>query len=262
MWQSMQGGWTTHHLQAVLESEKSTSSSEGFAYLRDATQIRYAILTSCDMMSVGDEFSRKPFAIAVTKGSPLKDQLSGAHVHSTACLVSVSLPEGAEHGVRATEVLTYALNMFPDTVTTFFSLTSPSPSHLPLSGDATDIRYQVLTNCDLQIVGEEFSRKPYAIAVQQGSPLKDQFNDALVPGGVFIVIFVGIGLACVTLAFEYWWYKHRKGPRVTDSAKVLAVREYPTNDVDKTNFNPEKSDFNTQYNTGEGFDIAPVANPW
>ncbi len=45
-------------------------------------------------------------------------------------------------------------------------------------GDATDIRYQVLTNCDLQMVGEEFSRKPYALAVQQGSPLKDQFNDA------------------------------------------------------------------------------------
>lgn len=45
-------------------------------------------------------------------------------------------------------------------------------------GDATDIRYQVMINCDLQIVGDEFSRKPYAIAVQQGSPLKDQFNNA------------------------------------------------------------------------------------
>ncbi|XP_063599999.1 ionotropic receptor 25a-like, partial [Penaeus indicus] len=144
-------------------------------------------------------------------------------------------------------------------------------------GDATDIRYLVLTNCDLQMVGEEFSRKPYAIAVQQGSPLKDQFNDAILKllnqrkletlkerwwnqnpekkkcekdddqsdgisieniGGVFIVIFVGIGLACVTLAFEYWWYKHRKGPRVTDSAKVLSVRE-----IEKT----EKSNFNTEY---------------
>ena len=52
--------------------------------------------------------------------------------------------------------------------------------HVILVGDATDIRYQVLTNCDLQIIGEEFSRKPYALAVQQGSPLKDQFNDALV----------------------------------------------------------------------------------
>jgi len=46
------------------------------------------------------------------------------------------------------------------------------------SGDATDIRYLVLTSCDLQMVGEEFSRKPYAIATQQGSPLKDQFNNA------------------------------------------------------------------------------------
>ena len=40
--------------------------------------------------------------------------------------------------------------------------------------------YQVMTNCDFQLVGEEFSRKPYALAVQQGSPLKDQLNDAYV----------------------------------------------------------------------------------
>lgn len=47
-----------------------------------------------------------------------------------------------------------------------------------LIGDATDIKYLTLTNCDLKMIGEEFSRKPYAIAVQQGSPLKDQFNNA------------------------------------------------------------------------------------
>lgn len=29
-------------------------------------------------------------------------------------------------------------------------------------------------------------------------------------GGVFIVIFVGIGMACITLVFEYWYYKYRK----------------------------------------------------
>lgn len=33
-------------------------------------------------------------------------------------------------------------------------------------------------------------------------------------GGVFIVIFVGIGLACVTLAFEFWYYKFRKTQKV------------------------------------------------
>lgn len=126
-------------------------------------------------------------------------------------------------------------------------------------GDATDIRYLVMTNCDLQVVGEEFSRKPYAIAVQQGSHLKDQFNNAILTllnkrqleklkekwwkndeiqakcekpedqsdgisiqniGGVFIVIFVGIGMACITLVFEYWWYKYRKNPRIIDVTEV------------------------------------------
>lgn len=150
-----------------------------------------------------------------------------------------------------------------------------------LTGDATDIRYQVMINCDLQMVGDEFSRKPYAIAVQQGSPLKDQFNNAILlllnkrkleklkemwwnmnpekkqcekqdnqsdgisihnigyysvlyfhfylrdcskidfcfsfQGGVFIVIFVGIGLACFMLAFEYWWYKYKKNPKVANT---------------------------------------------
>ncbi|XP_063241815.1 ionotropic receptor 25a [Bacillus rossius redtenbacheri] len=132
-------------------------------------------------------------------------------------------------------------------------------------GDATDIRYLVLTNCDLQMVGEEFSRKPYAIAVQQGSPLKDLFNNAILQllnkrkleklkeiwwnqnperkvdceksddqsdgisiqniGGVFIVIFVGIGMACITLAFEYWWYKYRKDPKVVDVSQPAMVRQ-------------------------------------
>lgn len=43
-------------------------------------------------------------------------------------------------------------------------------------------------------------------------------------GGVFIVIFVGIGMACVTLVFEYWWYKYRKNPNtIIDVAKAPAV---------------------------------------
>lgn len=45
-------------------------------------------------------------------------------------------------------------------------------------GDATDIKYLTMIHCDLMQIGEEFSRKPYAIGVQQGSPLKDQFNNA------------------------------------------------------------------------------------
>lgn len=39
-------------------------------------------------------------------------------------------------------------------------------------------------------------------------------------GGVFIVIFVGIGMACITLIFEYWWYKFRKQPKVIDVSEA------------------------------------------
>lgn len=38
-------------------------------------------------------------------------------------------------------------------------------------------------------------------------------------GGVFIVIFVGIGMACLTLIFEYYWYKYRKSTRSIDVAE-------------------------------------------
>lgn len=138
-------------------------------------------------------------------------------------------------------------------------------------GDATDVKYHVMTSCDLQSVGDEFSRKPYAIAVQQGSPLKDQFNNAILQllnkrkleklkeiwwnnnpesmkcekqddqsdgisiqniGGVFIVIFMGIGLACVTLGVEYWWYKWRKRPAVGDVTQVEPAK-LTRNNVDK-----------------------------
>lgn len=38
-------------------------------------------------------------------------------------------------------------------------------------------------------------------------------------GGVFIVIFVGIGMACLTLIFEYYWYKYRKSTKIIDVAE-------------------------------------------
>ena len=35
-------------------------------------------------------------------------------------------------------------------------------------------------------------------------------------GGVFLVIFIGIGLGLITLAFEYYWYRIRPGSRNKD----------------------------------------------
>ena len=167
-----------------------------------------------------------------------------------------------------------------------------------MKGDATDIRYQVLVNCDLQMVGEEFSRKPYAVAVQEGSPLRDLLNDAILRllnqrrletlkerwwtdnpekrecgdtndqsdgisiqnigpfflsyfsidqtlqnisilfsskkkiGGVFIVIFVGIFLACVTLAVEYCYFKVRRN---SEGDEVVSSPESRTNATNNRN---------------------------
>ncbi|KAK2171502.1 hypothetical protein NP493_1059g00000 [Ridgeia piscesae] len=117
-------------------------------------------------------------------------------------------------------------------------------------GDATQNKYATLTDCDLWEVGEEFSRKPYAFGVQNGSPLKNELSSVILQllneraledmktkwwnynrkdcpkvedesdgisikniGGVFLVIFIGIGLGLVTLAFEYYWYKWRPSVR-------------------------------------------------
>ncbi|CEF59620.1 Ionotropic receptor 25a [Strongyloides ratti] len=112
-------------------------------------------------------------------------------------------------------------------------------------GDAMDIQYAVLTNCDLQIIGNEFSRKPYALGIQSAHPMKDKLstsilrllhqrkleelkskwwdenpNKAKCPttsdnnygikieniGGVFIVILGGIVIAIITLIIEYIYH--------------------------------------------------------
>ncbi|XP_034948541.1 ionotropic receptor 25a-like [Chelonus insularis] len=135
-------------------------------------------------------------------------------------------------------------------------------------GDATEIKYLAMTTCDLLMVGDEFSRKPYAIAVQEGSPLKDQINNAILKllnkreletlknkwwtdnpkrqkcskeesqndgisiqniGGVFIVIFMGIILACITLAYEYWFYRYK--PQQKEKKRLEMNKIHPKNNT-------------------------------
>ncbi|CAG7815216.1 unnamed protein product, partial [Allacma fusca] len=150
-------------------------------------------------------------------------------------------------------------------------------------GEATDVKYQETISCELRSVGEEFSRKPYAIAVQKGSPLKESFSHMILKllnqrqleqlkeqwwnenphkavncpkddnqsdgisihniGGVFIVIFVGIIMACFTLVFEYWWYRKRNIAEEMAEMALPAPKEYGTGA-----FSAEKTDYNTQYN--------------
>lgn len=120
---------------------------------------------------------------------------------------------------------------------------STAKSGFAFLGDATDIHYMARNNCQFQIIGSEFSRKPYAIGMQQGSPLKNDLdeillkllstrwldqrkvlwwpkrtceNEAHFDGihfahilGFFMVIVGGILLSVIALVMEYIWFRHR-----------------------------------------------------
>lgn len=70
MWQAMQEAGLSdtveHAFQRVLNS-----SNYVFAYIGDAWDIRYMLQTTCGVEILGDEFSKRPIALGVQKGSPL-----------------------------------------------------------------------------------------------------------------------------------------------------------------------------------------------
>ena len=49
------------------------------------------------------------------------------------------------------------------------------------------MRYQALINCGLRRVGEDLFPKPYALAIQKGSPLKERLNDAYEENHCFLI---------------------------------------------------------------------------
>lgn len=67
--------------------------------------------------------------------------------------------------------LTEALNRIRETTTETLS------EGFAFIGNANDIKYLEITNCDLTVIGEEFAKKPLALAVQKGSPLKQTLNE-------------------------------------------------------------------------------------
>ncbi|XP_032686292.1 ionotropic receptor 25a-like [Odontomachus brunneus] len=120
-------------------------------------------------------------------------------------------------------------------------------------GEAMQIRYLELNNCDLRQVGKQFGMRPFAFAVKKGSPLKSKLDDAIaqvalrgissrlerkwwdenparaqcladdgIDSGftladmraIFLLLPVGIFLASVTLCLQYWLvYSSRKARR-------------------------------------------------
>ncbi|XP_061180495.1 ionotropic receptor 25a-like [Saccostrea echinata] len=142
---------------------------------------------------------------------------------------------------------TMKLSGFPNSLDE--ALSSVKNGTFAYIGDAAENQYQTMRsmeNCDLWQVGEEFSRKPFALAVQNGSPLRNDLSTAILQllnqrmleklkkkwwdknkvkcpklenesegislnniGGVFILIAGGAALALVCLGFELYFFKYK-----------------------------------------------------
>ena len=123
--------------------------------------------------------------------------------------------------------------------------------------DAVSVKFAINAHCDLHSIGNEFSRKPVALVVQQNTTLKDRLSSAILKllnerkleslkehwwkkysvkcedtkkssdgisihniGGVFIVIFAGVILACITLVIEYIMLRAKKSAMKATVASV------------------------------------------
>ncbi|KAB7494816.1 Ionotropic receptor 25a [Armadillidium nasatum] len=267
MWQSMQEAGLPKTFEDALERVRaSKSSSEGFAYLGDATDIRYQVLTNCDLQIVGEEFSRKPYALAVQQGSPLKDQLNDAGFavfeDGVELLFTTQLCR-KEDNCYIEKYRSYGENvamkysfLSPAEVVTHFihnntkKQTGMDPrvravAKQPLNNFLRINILKLLNQRKLETLKERWwNQNPEKKECEEEDDQSEGISIENI-GGVFIVIFVGIGLACITLAFEYWWYKGGRATRVTDSSRVVSVKEFAPPKKDK--FALDKSNFDTEY---------------
>jgi ionotropic glutamate receptor len=145
--QMHQAGMPKSYEDGVNRVRRSKSAQEGFAFIADAVQVKYAIQTHCDLYSIGNEFSRKPIALVVQQNSSLKDALSSAIL-------------------------------------------------------------KLLNERKLEKLKEDWWKK-FSRRCEDIKKSSDGISIHNI-GGVFIVIFAGVILACITLFFEWIFLRMKK----------------------------------------------------
>ncbi|KAI1278138.1 Glutamate receptor ionotropic, kainate 3 [Halotydeus destructor] len=153
--QMHQAGMPKHYAQGVSQVRASKSAQEGFAFITEATQAKYAVVTHCDLTTVGNEFSRKPIALVVQQNSTLKDRLSSAIL-------------------------------------------------------------KLLNERQLESLKEEWWDN-YRRVCEDTKKSSDGISIHNI-GGVFIVIFIGVILACITLVFEYIFLRRKAALEASQTA--------------------------------------------
>lgn len=164
-------------------------------------------MTNCDMQNIGNEFSRKPIALAVQQNSDLKDKLSSAILKLLNQRKLENLKE--KWWNRNNE-----------------------------KKECPDAKKQS-DGISINNIGDY----PFLHCFWNTLDILN-FNFL---GGVFIVIFIGVVLACVTLVIEYWYFKGKE-------AKVVTLPDQhrnPTSKVTQFNYNKNRSNLNFHLNNQE-----------
>ena len=61
----------TSPVSQVLNNKKGE-----YAFIHDASIVRYEVYRNCNLTQVGEPFAEQPYAIAVQQGSHLQDEIS------------------------------------------------------------------------------------------------------------------------------------------------------------------------------------------
>ncbi|XP_033323073.2 ionotropic receptor 25a [Megalopta genalis] len=78
MYRAMEQAGFVRNVEQAAKTVRKVNRTFEFAFIADAMTINYLILTNCDFRQVGQEFGKKPFALAVQKDSPLKRRIDDA----------------------------------------------------------------------------------------------------------------------------------------------------------------------------------------
>lgn len=73
MWRVIQDTGMPATMQEAVERVRNSTPDDGFAFLADGLDLRYFEMIHCDLKTVGKDYARKPTAIAIHEGSPLKE---------------------------------------------------------------------------------------------------------------------------------------------------------------------------------------------
>lgn len=70
MWQAMQESGLAENIEEATKRVLNTTNNH-YAFIGDAWDIQNMILTNCGIETLGAEFSKRPIALGIQKGSPL-----------------------------------------------------------------------------------------------------------------------------------------------------------------------------------------------